>query len=58
MKAWPVRWTREELAADADHSAALFRQQRLAVTTTWTTHYSQATEKFERLLAQLRTMGY
>jgi hypothetical protein len=54
MKAWPVRWTREELAADADHSAALFRQQRLAVTTTWTTHYSQAAEKFQRLLAQLR----
>ena len=54
MKAWPVRWTLEELAADANHSAALFRQQRLAVTTTWTTHYSQAADKFERLLAQLR----
>jgi XamI restriction endonuclease len=54
MKAWPVRWTREQLAADADRSAALFRLQRLAVTTTWTTHFHQATDKFERLLAQLQ----
>lgn len=54
MRVWPVRWTREELATEADRSAALFRQQRLAVTTTWTTHYSQATEKFERLLTQLQ----
>ena len=54
MKHWPVRWTREELAADAEHSSALFRQQRLAVTTTWTTHYQQAADKFERLLAQLQ----
>jgi XamI restriction endonuclease len=54
MKNWPVRWTHEELAADAERSAALFRQQRLAVTTTWTTHYQQAADKFERLLAQLQ----
>jgi hypothetical protein len=54
MKAWPVRWTPDQLAADADRSAALFRQQRLAVTTTWMTHYHQAADKFERLLAQLR----
>jgi XamI restriction endonuclease len=54
MKVWPVRWTREQLAADADRSAVLFRQRRLAVTTTWTTHYQQASEKFERLLTQLR----
>jgi XamI restriction endonuclease len=54
MKVWPVRWTREQLAADADQSALLFRQQRLAVTTAWTTHYQQASEKFERLLSELR----
>jgi hypothetical protein len=54
MTAWPVRWTREQLAADADRSAALFRLRRLAITTTWTTQYRQAADKFERLLAQMQ----
>lgn len=46
MTSAPPRWTAAELAEDAAISAAQFRDERLAVTDSWATHYNQARGKF------------
>jgi XamI restriction endonuclease len=53
MTAVPVRWTHDELALEVKRAAALFRAERLAITSAWATHFAQAAAKFERLLKQL-----
>ena len=57
MTSSPPRWTREELADDAATSAAQFRAERLAVSDSWATHYSQARTKFELLFEKLSDLN-
>lgn len=53
MSKYPVRWSDEELANDAIKSAAQFRAERLAISDSWETHYTEARGKFELLLSTL-----
>ena len=53
MTSFPIRWSAEELDADAAIAAAAFRAQRLAVSDSWATHYRQARDKFELLFRQI-----
>jgi hypothetical protein len=49
----PRRWTVAELVADAATAAGAFRNERLAVSDAWETHYAQARAKFDALFATL-----
>ena len=53
MTAAPPRWTLAELSEDAATAAAQFRTERLAITDSWGSHYSQARAKFELLFETL-----
>jgi hypothetical protein len=53
MTSSPPRWTTEELAGDVATSSAHFRNERLAVSDSWETHYAQARTKFELLFSKL-----
>lgn len=50
MSVTPPTWTEEQLALDADISAAAFRAEREKVTTEWPDHYKYARQKFDLLL--------
>jgi hypothetical protein len=54
MTAAPPRWTRDELAANAERSAHLFREQRLAMSGDWSGHFAQAAQKFDQLLGTFK----
>lgn len=54
MTAVPPRWTRDELAADAERSAHLFREQRVAMAGDWSAHFQQAAQKFDLLLGEFK----
>lgn len=51
------RWTTTELTEDVAESAARFRAERLAVTDSWATHYSQARSKFDLLFKHLSDLN-
>ncbi|EQD65761.1 type II restriction enzyme XamI, partial [mine drainage metagenome] len=53
----PLRWTTAELAEDAATSSAQFRAERLAVSDSWGTHYTQARGKFELLFEKLSDLN-
>jgi len=53
----PPRWTIAELAEDAATAAAQFRNERLAVSDSWETHYKQARAKFELLFQKLSDLN-
>ncbi|MDS0794386.1 XamI family restriction endonuclease [Burkholderia pseudomultivorans] len=53
MTSSPPRWTTEELKEDVATAATHFRNERLAVSDSWETHYRQARAKFELLFAKL-----
>lgn len=53
MTRLPARWTTDELTTDAATSSAQFRDERLAVSDSWATHYSSARSKFELLFERL-----
>lgn len=57
MTSSPPRWSEEELAEDAETSAAQFRAERLAVSGAWETHYKQARGKFELLFKSLSDLN-
>ena len=56
MTSTPPRWTRAELAESAATSSAMFRDERLAVSDSWETHYRQARSKFESLFTKLNDL--
>ncbi len=53
MSKTPPRWTRKQLAADADKSATAFRTERLAPTEAWKQHFIKSKERFAALFQQL-----
>ncbi|MEJ2768953.1 XamI family restriction endonuclease [Mycetohabitans sp. B46] len=57
MTSAPPRWTTAELAKDAATSAGQFRAERLAVSDSWETHYTQARGKFELLFKKLSDLN-
>lgn len=57
MNSSPPRWTSDELARDAEISAANFRAERLAASDAWSSHYKQARKKFDDLFAQLKDLN-
>ncbi|MCW5223638.1 XamI family restriction endonuclease (plasmid) [Verminephrobacter aporrectodeae subsp. tuberculatae] len=57
MTSAPPRWTTAELSEDAVTSTAHFRAERLAVSGSWETHYTQARGKFELLFKKLSDLN-
>lgn len=57
MNSTPPKWTSDELAQDAEISAANFRAERLAASDAWGSHYKQARTKFESLFKQLSDLN-
>lgn len=57
MTSFPARWTTQELAEAAATSAAQFRNERLAITDSWATHYNQARGKFDLLFEKLNDLN-
>jgi len=57
MTSAPPRWTDAELSEDAATSAAQFRAERLAVSESWETHYTQARDKFALLFEKLSDLN-
>lgn len=57
MTSSPPRWTTEELAEDAATASGLFRDERLAVSDSWETHYRQARGKFTELFSKLSDLN-
>ncbi len=53
----PLRWPVAQLSAAAEVSAARFRAERLAVSSSWSTHYRQARGKFELLFKKLNDLN-
>mgnify|MGYP001045464706 CR=1 FL=1 len=52
----PPQWTTPELSEHAAIATAQFRSERLSVTDSWETHYSQARNKFELLFDKLNDL--
>jgi len=57
MTSAPPRWTTDELAEDSAKAAALFRAERLAISDSWTSHYSKARAKFDLLFTKLSDLN-
>ena len=57
MTTKPSPLTSEQLAQAATRSAALFRAERLSLSTAWATHYKGAREKFELLFRSLHDLN-
>ncbi|MBL9152742.1 MAG: XamI family restriction endonuclease [Verrucomicrobiales bacterium] len=57
MTSTPPIWTHEELGEDAVIAAGLFRDERLAISDSWDTHYHDARAKFESLFEQLNNLN-
>jgi len=49
----PLRWSAEQLAAEAARSEALFRSGRLAASEAWSVHFTAARTRFEELFDAL-----
>jgi len=57
MTSFPARWTIDELADDAAISSAQFRDERLAVSDSWSNHYQSARAKFDLLFNKLNDLN-
>lgn len=57
MTSSPARWSIAELTEDAATSSAQFRDERLAVSDSWATHYKAARSKFELLFKKLSDLN-
>lgn len=53
----PVVWSNDQLGADSNIAASRFREERLAVSGAWETHYRQAREKFEHVFRELNDLN-
>lgn len=53
----PQQWTSSELARDAATAARQFREDRLAISDAWGTHFEQARAKFEALFQKLGNLA-
>lgn len=57
MTSTPPRWTNAEFSADASTASALFREERLAISDSWETHYKKARSRFELLFKKLNDLN-
>lgn len=57
MSSSPVQWTEVELTDAAAASASHFRNERLAITNSWSKHYAQARGKFDLLFKKLNDLN-
>jgi hypothetical protein len=53
----PIVWPNDQLGTDSDIAASHFREERLAVSDAWETHYRQAREKFEDVFRELNDLN-
>ena len=53
----PARWSLDELGNDSALSSSYFRNERLAVSDAWSTHYKGARAKFELLFQKLNNLN-
>lgn len=56
MNKQPPRYTKKQLAADAEISSTAFRKERLAPTEAWKSHYTKSHERFTELFEQLGSL--
>ncbi len=57
MNRQPPRYSKKQLTADAEISAAAFRKERLAPTEAWKLHYTTSRARFTALFEQLESLA-
>jgi XamI restriction endonuclease len=57
MNRQPPRYSKKQLASDAEISAAAFRKERLAPTEAWKSHYTKSHELFTALFEKLDALA-